>query len=247
MINVQGLYRFKDFFERYSDRYVLIGGTACSIIFDEVGENFRTTKDLDIVLIVENINAEFGRDFWNFIKEGHYSSIETGQEKRQFYRFKMPEDPTYPFMIELFSRSPNLPLLPGAHLAPLHIADDISSLSAILLNDEYYSLLLTGRRMVEGFSVLDEKYLIPFKIKACCDLYDRRLRGEKGHSKHIKKHYRDIYHLLMLLPQSIQVPLSETIRNDIVNFLTILAQPEFYSEDIDNAVLADRLQQIYLS
>ena len=52
---VNGLQRFKEFFEEYSDNYVLIGGTACSIIFDEIGIDFRATKDLDIVLIIENI------------------------------------------------------------------------------------------------------------------------------------------------------------------------------------------------
>ena len=69
-------------------------------------------------------------------------------------------------MIELFSRVPDLPLLPHAHLTPVHIADDISSLSAILLNDDYYAFLLSGRRIIDGLSVLDEKYLIPFKVKA---------------------------------------------------------------------------------
>lgn len=40
---VNGLQRFKEFFEEYSDNYVLIGGTACSIIFDEIGIDFRAT------------------------------------------------------------------------------------------------------------------------------------------------------------------------------------------------------------
>ncbi|HBI52719.1 MAG TPA: hypothetical protein DDX72_08065 [Ruminococcaceae bacterium] len=56
---VNGLQRFKEFFEEYSDNYVLIGGTACSIIFDEIGIDFRATKDLDIVLIIENIDDAF--------------------------------------------------------------------------------------------------------------------------------------------------------------------------------------------
>lgn len=56
MVNIQGLYKFRDFFQKYTDNYVLIGGTACSILFDEVGENFRATKDLDVVLVVENIS-----------------------------------------------------------------------------------------------------------------------------------------------------------------------------------------------
>ena len=30
---------------------------------------FRATKDVDIVLIVESITAEFGRQFWEYVKE----------------------------------------------------------------------------------------------------------------------------------------------------------------------------------
>ena len=61
---------------------MLIGGTACSILFDEVGENFRATKDLDVVLVVENISEEFGQAFWEFIKEANYNGIETGETQR---------------------------------------------------------------------------------------------------------------------------------------------------------------------
>ena len=179
----------RDFFQKYTDNYVLIGGTACSILFDEIGENFRATKDLDVVLIVENISEEFGQAFWEFIKEANYNGIETGETQRQFYRFRNPTDATYPKMIELFSRTPDIPLLPETHLTPVLIADDVSSLSAILLNDDYYRFLLQGRRIVDGLSVLDEKYLIPFKAKAWCELSARQKGGEEGNSRHIRKHY----------------------------------------------------------
>ena len=76
-MNIQGLYKFRDFFQKYTDNYVLIGGTACSILFDEIGENFRATKDLDVVLIVENISTEFGQAFWEFIKEANYNRRNT--------------------------------------------------------------------------------------------------------------------------------------------------------------------------
>lgn len=88
---------------------MLIGGTACSILFDEVGENFRATKDLDVVLVVENISEEFGQAFWEFIKEANYNGIETGETQRQFYRFRNSKDAAYPKMIELFSRTPDIP------------------------------------------------------------------------------------------------------------------------------------------
>lgn len=247
MVNIQGLYKFRDFFQNYTDKYVLIGGTACSIVFDEIGEDFRATKDLDVVLIVENINEEFGRAFWKFIKEANYNGIETGETQRQFYRFKNPTDAAYPKMIELFSRTPDIRLLPEAHLTPVPIADDISSLSAILLNDDYYHFLLQGRRIVDRLSVLDEKYLIPFKAKAWCELTARREKGEEGNSRHIRKHYRDVHHLLMLLPASERVALPEQLKADMKSFIDGIRQGGLLSDDIDNDLLCKRLEEIYLS
>lgn len=246
MVNIQGLYRFRDFFQPYTDKYVLIGGSACSIVFDEIGRDFRATKDLDVVLIVENINEEFGRAFGDFIKEANYNGIETGTEQMQFYRFKNPEDTSYPKMIELFSRTPNIQLLPEAHLTPVHIADDVSSLSAILLNDEYYEFLLRGRRIIDGLSVLDEKYLIPFKVKAWCELFARRKEGETGQSHHIKKHYRDVYHLLMLLPPNAKIELPPQLKSDMQMFIDGINHGEMVSDDIDNIALCRRLQEIFL-
>jgi len=48
-------------------------------------------------------------------------------------------------MIELFSRRiEGITLLPNATLTPLPIADEVSSLSAILLESEYYNFLRNG-------------------------------------------------------------------------------------------------------
>ncbi len=50
---VKGLELFKNHFQNYSDQYVLIGGTACTILMDRAGLEFRATRDLDMVLYVE--------------------------------------------------------------------------------------------------------------------------------------------------------------------------------------------------
>ena len=243
---VNGLYKFRDFFQSYTDKYVLIGGAACSIVFDEIGEDFRATKDLDVVLIVENISEDFGKAFWEFIRAANYNGIETGAEQKQFYRFKNPDDPDYPKMIELFSRVPDLPLLPDTHLTPVHIADDVSSLSAILLNDDYYAFLLGGRRIIDGLSVLDEKYLIPFKGKAWCELSARRKAGEEGNSRHIRNHYRDFHKLLTLLPANAKVSLPEQLKADMQEFIDGIKAGAMISEDIDNTAFCRRLAEIYL-
>lgn len=127
------------------------------------------------------------------------------------------------------------------------IADDISGLSAILLNDAYYDFLLQGRRIVDGLSVLDEKYLIPFKVKAWCELTAHREKGEEGYSRHIRKHYRDIFRLLMLLSPNERIALPEQLKADMVSFITGIQRSTLISDDIDNERLCKRLEKIYLS
>lgn len=137
---VKGLDVFHDYFHEYTDQYVLIGGAACSISFEEQDTAFRATKDLDMVLIVEALTPAFGKRFWQFIRDGGYQNRARSNGKPQFFRFGKPEDPRFPKMIELFARTDWL-LDEGAGLTPIHIDDDVSSLSAILLNDAYYALL----------------------------------------------------------------------------------------------------------
>lgn len=47
---VTGLNVFRDYFADDTDKYVLIGGAACDIVFTSNDETFRATKDLDMVL-----------------------------------------------------------------------------------------------------------------------------------------------------------------------------------------------------
>ena len=54
---VKGLDCFRDHFNAYNDRYVLIGGAACSLAMDNAGLAFRATRDLDIVLCVEALDT----------------------------------------------------------------------------------------------------------------------------------------------------------------------------------------------
>ena len=59
-------------------------------------------------------------------------------------------------------------------IIPIHIDDDVSSLSAILLNDDFYNFMMEGRTLIDGISVLRAEYLIPFKMYAWLDLGKRK-------------------------------------------------------------------------
>ena len=87
---VRGLEIFRKYFASYQDHYVLIGGTATTLVMEEAGIEFRATKDLDIVLYVEALTADFGRVLWRFIEDGKYEIRQQSSGKPQFYRFQKP-------------------------------------------------------------------------------------------------------------------------------------------------------------
>ena len=162
---VHGLEKFKEYFEDHTNKYVFIGGTACDILMDELGASFRATKDLDIVLIIEVLDASFGETFWRFIEDGGYDHREKGTDKNQFYRFSNPKDKTFPKMVELFSKLPNeFDLAFDTGLTPIHIDESIVSLSAILLNADC-TIYCKGKRIVNGFQSLTWKQLSCLRLK----------------------------------------------------------------------------------
>ena len=176
---VVGLDIFRDHFRGHKDKYILIGGTACDLSMQEVGQDFRATKDLDIVLIAEALNPEFGKLFWDFIRVGLYEQREISSGARQFYRFAKPRVEGYPKMLELFSRVPDAIDIPkDAVLTPIPIGEEVSNLSAILLADEYYGWILDGKRFVYDVPIVGAEYLIPLKACAWLDLTKRKRKGE---------------------------------------------------------------------
>ncbi|SCW57589.1 hypothetical protein SAMN02910400_01374 [Lachnospiraceae bacterium C10] len=223
---VAGLLKFKEYFKDYADSYVLIGGAACDIFFTENEADFRATKDLDMVLIVEALTPEFAGIFWDFIKDGDYRHISGSTGKPQFYRFDKPQVEGFPKMIELFSRT-DFELKSHIGITPLHVSDDISSLSAILLDDDYYQVLLNGRVIENGFSVLRPEYLILFKAKAYLDLSLRKAKGEKVDSADIKKHKKDVLRLAVEMVLNPVSDLPESVMDDIHHFINNLREDEF--------------------
>lgn len=224
---VYGLDKFKEYFKEHTNQYVFIGGTACDILMDELGVPFRTTKDLDIVLIIEALDASFGDKFWQFIEDGGYELKEKNTGEEQFYRFTKPTKSGYPKMIELFSRkSEQFELKFESGLTPIHIGDSIISLSAILLEDVYYDILTLNKKIVDGFSVIEIEAVILFKIKAWLDLKERQSKGEKVDSKDIRKHKNDIFRLLATVLPSSRVEVNIQIKDDIRLFIEKINQDQ---------------------
>lgn len=67
---VLGMENFRKWFSGYSEQYVIIGGTACDLPMSREELNFRATRDIDMVLIIESLTPEFGARFWEFVRMG---------------------------------------------------------------------------------------------------------------------------------------------------------------------------------
>lgn len=215
---VVGMELFRDKLKGFEDCYTVIGGAACDILMSEAEIDFRLTKDIDMILILEDKKVEFAKTFWEFIKEGEYKCGWKNSDEMHFYRFTEPKA-GYPVMIELFSRKPGYNLEVEEGIIPIHIDDDTSSLSAILLNDDFYYFMMEGRKIVTGVSVLAENYIIPFKMYAWLDLKRRKEAGEHVNERDYKKHKNDVFRLLQIVNPDEKVSVSGLVRESVERFL----------------------------
>lgn len=88
---VRGMSKFREYFKDFNEQYIFIGGAACDLLMNSAGLDFRATKDLDMVLILEALTKEFGLRFWDFIKDAGYELKEKSSGELQFYRFSKPK------------------------------------------------------------------------------------------------------------------------------------------------------------
>ena len=87
---VRGIESFRAWFRGCEDQYVLIGGTACDLLMTEEGLDFRATKDLDLVLMIEAVDAAFAGRFWEYVAAAGYEHRNQSSGEPQFYRFVRP-------------------------------------------------------------------------------------------------------------------------------------------------------------
>lgn len=243
---VSGIDIFREHFSNFKDQYTVIGGFACDLLMTDAGLDFRQTVDIDMVLTVEALTTEFAKAFWEFIDQGGYQARQRSNGKPEFYRFVNPTDSAYPKMIELFSRPQNnVSLQPDTHLMPLHIDDEVSSLSAILLNDDYYHFLLDGRTVTDGISILDAEHIIPLKMKAWLDLKDKKAQGIHVNSRDIRKHRLDVFRLFQLVREDQRIVVPASVGTDIDDFISQMQETDIRLSDIGISRSKESILEIY--
>lgn len=252
---VKGIEIFRSFFQDFTNNYVLIGGAACDAHMTEAGLTFRATKDLDIILVVEALNTEFVKYFWAFVKAGGYEEKQKSPRERKYYRFLNPENKEYPFQLELFARNPDLlDLTYETHLTPIPVDEDLSSLSAILMNDDYYNLTIENSQVENKLHRAGIETLICLKAKAFLDLKTRKEKGDKIDAGEIKKHKNDVIRLAVLLTKDASQQLPDTIKSDMQKFAKALEiePPDFRTigktmgiPNVDGRTIIDQINHTF--
>jgi len=218
---------FSEHFKSFEDMYVLIGGSATSLLMEEAGLNSRTTKDLDLVLCVEALDDKFVNRFWEFVRLGGYSIINRSTGEKCFYRFTNPVNDNYPFMLEILSN--NVDILgnrDSGSIVTLTIKDELVSLSAILLIHEYYEFIMALKTTIQDITIADHRVIIPLKSRAYLDLIERKQMGEHVNADDIKKHKNDIFRLSQLLVKEFLNITPEVVKHDIRRFVTSITDDD---------------------
>ncbi len=221
---VRGIEKFKEFFADFKENYVIIGGTACDMHEEENGLTPRATKDIDMILVVEALDNAFVEKFWTFVKNAGYQqrnigTVEKPEYKHEYFRFKDPQEKNYPFQIELFSRKIGLLNYPeDAHLTPIPTGEELSSLSAILMNTDYYEFTIKHSTTKEDVHIANIESLICLKCKAYLEMAERKAAGDQVDERDIEKHKKDVFRLAGMLSQRDKFTLPATLKEDIQEF-----------------------------
>lgn len=123
-------------------------------------------------------------------------------------------------MLELFSRVPDSleTTEKDSALISIPVEEDVSSLSAILLDSVYYDFIHQNIRIIEDLPVIGPEVLIPLKARAWLDLTTRKNAGETIDSRNIKKHRNDVIRLFPLLPGNLSLNCPQEIKADLNQF-----------------------------
>ena len=213
----QGIDSFTEYFKEYRSDYVVIGGLATAMVMHDLGFVARATKDIDLVVISKN-NEAFIKRLLQYINAAGYKTKQrtNNPSKHNLFRFLDSEDKSYPEQIELFAiHNEDSAIVTDSHIIPIETPKYYNYLSAILLDSEYFNLLVTYTTEVDGLHIATPEVLIPLKVHAHLNLL------EIGHQD-AKKHLNDIIRLATLLDDTNKVILAGLPRDDFVAFIPIL-------------------------
>lgn len=245
-----GFDKFSEMMQSHKEQFVVIGGTACEAALEQTGLTRRATKDIDMVVVIEELSADFIHDLWGFLKAGGYHpsrrTNHSGQSVYAFYRFDNPKDDTFPAKIEILARKEEFLFGENEKRIEPIVDNDVScSLSAIIMDDDMYHLTTHHWVEYKGVHMASPTALVCLKARAYLNLLQERQAMRQVNTDDIKKHRRDVLTLLATgkvedtrVPESIYSTIQEFVR-------TLREQPK--NSLADSLGVAEGVVDEYLS
>lgn len=143
----------------------------------------------------------------------------------------------------MFSRRADFEL--DFRIIPVHIDDDVSSLSVIALDEDFYAFMKEGRRVVDDISILGAEYIIPFKMYAWLNNTDLKKRGEEVNSDDIKKHKNDVFRLLPLINPDVKIQTGGNVRGTVLSFIEKMGSEAVADEFLSNGRTKEETLNIF--
>ena len=159
-------------------------------------------------------------------------------------------------MIELLSRHPDVLGEPqGLTIEPIPIEEKVSSLSAIIMDDDFYNFTVNHSTVTDGIRHADTLALIALKACAYLNLLKDKADGKHVNTKDIKKHRSDVLKNVVILEETEVVAPKKvagiiqdfvsSIRNDWTNLASPLASALDRDDNFVSGLL-DVLETIFI-
>jgi len=217
---IQGLDHFKEYFKEDLDKFILIGGAATILSLESIGmSRYKGTKDLDLVFVIELLDNAFIKRFLEYVRLGEYETKVTNG-KSQFYRFENPKSDDFPKMIEILSRKPDIFIEIDLKTAnKLTVAEEVASLSALILDENYYQFIRVNSVLQEGIYIASMECLVILKIRAYNDLKQKKEEGDPNvHSGDVNKHKNDVFRIAQNFNPNQKLQVTKYMKDDIKRF-----------------------------
>ena len=105
---------------------------------------------------------------------------------------------------------------------PISLDEGVKSLSAIVLDEEYYEYAKEHRDFSAGVPCLSSEALVAFKSSAYLNLLsDREQNPASVRSEDLNKHRNDVFRLVSVMPEGARFELPYVIKERLDNFLTL--------------------------
>lgn len=133
-------------------------------------------------------------------------------------------------------------------MTKIPVEEQAASLSAIILDDEYYNFLLAGVDHTQEISHIGADRLVPLKAHAWLNKKAQIESGVRVDSRDINKHFRDVIFISVGLTKGMTV-LPERIAFDLTSFLSqvpaeLVSNPQGY-KGVDGDRLIKSIQEAF--